>query len=147
MILVSTEEAAELLRKGALYIDVRTEAEFGEGHVPGALNVPYHIEHSASLIENPEFEEVMCRMFDKSQKLVVGCQAGARSKAAAQRLSGLGFQHVHDMAGGFLGGRDAFGRAIPGWKTEGREIELLISVDQSYSNLRSQSEVSTPFAS
>ena len=37
---------AQLLQRGASYIDTRTEAEFKAGHVPGARLVPY-VEKSA----------------------------------------------------------------------------------------------------
>ena len=52
---ISQEEVLELRRSGAgpLLLDVRTEAEYRDGHVAGALNIP-HTEIAARLAELEE---------------------------------------------------------------------------------------------
>ncbi len=53
------EEAAKLLEQGYVYVDVRTEAEFEQGHPPGALNVPISHAGPAGMTPNAEFLQVM----------------------------------------------------------------------------------------
>ena len=37
---ITTDEAEDLINKGVTFVDVRTEEEFQDGHVPGAINIP-----------------------------------------------------------------------------------------------------------
>ena len=136
MTTVTTAETEALLAEGALYIDVRSEEEFADGHVPGALNVPFQHASPSGMVENPDFADVMQRSFALDQKLVIGCRSGARSARACTLLESLGFTNLSDMTAGFEGKRDPFGRAVPGWRTEEREVETQVSVDQSYATLR-----------
>ncbi|HKO51524.1 MAG TPA: rhodanese-like domain-containing protein [Polyangiaceae bacterium] len=112
---VTPEEAAELLSQGQLYIDVRSEPEFEAGHPEGALNVPLLNAGPVGLVPNPEFLAVMESAFGKDEALVIGCKAGGRSKRAAEMLAQAGFSRLSDQIAGFDAGKDAFGRAIPGW--------------------------------
>jgi rhodanese-related sulfurtransferase len=112
---VSPEEAAELLKQGHLYVDVRSEPEFEEGHPQGALNVPLLNAGLVGLEPNPDFLSVMESAFGKDEPLVIGCKAGGRSKRAAEMLAKAGFSRLSDQTAGFDAGKDAFGRAIPGW--------------------------------
>jgi len=120
---VSVEEAVSLLEQGYVYVDVRSEPEFEEGHVPGALNVP--IEHAAASgrAPNDEFLPVMCAAFSKTDKLLLGCRSGARSLKAARLLSEAGFSSLCELKTGFVGSKDAFGRSEPGWSRKGLPIE------------------------
>lgn len=112
---VTPEEAAELLREGHLYVDVRSEPEFEAGHPEGALNVPLLTAGPVGLVPNPEFLSVMQGAFGKDEPLVIGCKAGGRSKKASEVLAQAGFSRLSDQIAGFDGGKDAFGRSIPGW--------------------------------
>ena len=112
---VSPEEAAELLNQGYTYVDVRSEPEFEEGHPQGALNVPLLNAGPVGLAPNPEFLSVMESAFGKDEKLVIGCKAGGRSKRAVEMLQKAGFANLADQVAGFDAGKDAFGRALPGW--------------------------------
>ena len=54
--------------------------------------------------------------FPHDKKIIVGCQAGPRSTAAAGLLQQAGFQDISNMIGGFGGMRDPMGTVIaPGW--------------------------------
>ena len=75
----------QLVAQGALLLDVRTHAEFHEGHVPHALNVPVQ-ELAARLNE----------VGPPSRPVVVYCRSGGRSAQAAQLLSRAGYQ-VRDI--------------------------------------------------
>jgi rhodanese-related sulfurtransferase len=112
---VSPQEAAELLKQGHVYVDVRSEPEFEEGHPEGALNVPLLNAGPVGLAPNPEFLSVMESAFGKDEPLVIGCKAGGRSKRAVEMLAKAGFSQLSDQVAGFDAGKDAFGRALPGW--------------------------------
>lgn len=116
---VTPEEAAALLAEGYVYVDVRSEPEFEAGHVPGALNVPISHRGPSGMTPNPEFLAVMQQAFSAEERLIIGCQAGGRSRRAAEQLSKAGFQNLADMAAGWAGSRDAFGRLVPGWSARG----------------------------
>ncbi len=78
-------EARALVEQGAQLVDVRTPAEFAEGHVPGAVNIPVdEIERRAGEIE-------------KDEPVVLYCRSGARSSRAAGILEAAGYEHVHDL--------------------------------------------------
>jgi rhodanese-related sulfurtransferase len=133
---VSPQQAAELLDGGALYIDVRTEQEFAEGHAPGALNVPLLHQAAGGMQENGEFLQVMQSAFAKDARLVVGCRSGVRSRRAAGLLVQAGFTDVADMTGGFEGGRDAFGRALAGWRQQSLPVEAGSPSGQTYADVK-----------
>ncbi len=78
--------ARDLVRAGARVVDVRTPAEFAEGHVPGALNVPFdEIARRAGEVGPP------------GAPVVLYCRSGRRSAIAAETLRGLGYTKVYDL--------------------------------------------------
>jgi rhodanese-related sulfurtransferase len=127
---VTPAEAAALLADGYVYVDVRSEPEFEAGHVPGALNVPLLHQGPGGMTPNPEFLSVMQQAFGTTEKLVVGCKAGGRSKTQA------GFQDLADMSAGWDGSRDAFGAAIPGWSKVGLPVEPGKPTGQAYADVQ-----------
>jgi rhodanese-related sulfurtransferase len=133
---VSPEEAQDLLREGYVYVDVRTEAEFENGHPAGAVNVPVSHMGAAGFEPNPEFMAVIERAFTKDEKLVIGCKTGSRSRRAAAMLVSAGFKTVTDMIAGFAGSRDAFGRPTPGWSQKGLPIETGSPEGRSYADVK-----------
>ena len=76
----------------AQLVDVRTPAEYQQGHLPQAINMDYRNEAFAKEINN----------LDKSKPVYVYCLSGGRSAAAAQKLVEQGFEEVYDMQGGYL---------------------------------------------
>lgn len=101
------------------YIDVRTEREFAAGHPQGAVNIPVAFPDPArGMVMNADFVKVVEANFPKDKKIIVGCQAGPRSNAAAGLLQQAGYQEVSNMLGGFGGMRDPMGNVIaPGWSS------------------------------
>jgi rhodanese-related sulfurtransferase len=136
IIRVSPEEARGLLEEGYQYVDVRTEAEYASGHVPGALNVPSMLRGPGGLEPNPEFTTVMEQAFDKDARLMVGCQTGKRSIKAAELLEAAGFSQIRELRTGFGGSRDAFGRAEPGWAQSGFPVESGPSEGRTYADAK-----------
>ena len=72
-------------------IDTRTPEEFGEGHIPGAVNID---------IDGAEFADKVAEL-DKSRPIAVYCRGGRRSKEAAEYMVGCGFD-VTELADGIL---------------------------------------------
>ncbi len=76
-------------------VDVRTESEFAEGHIPGAINIPYS--SSPCTAETLE-EDVRILYGDQglsaNDPIVVYCQSGVRATAAAEVLEQAGYTNV-----------------------------------------------------
>ena len=84
---ISPAAAGEWLSKGALVIDVRTEAEFQERHLPGAINLP---------LSRLRDEIGRCAP-NKEQGLLLHCLSGGRSGIGAGTLRRMGYQHVFNL--------------------------------------------------
>jgi rhodanese-related sulfurtransferase len=109
--------------EGALFLDVRTPVEFHQGHPAGAYNVPLMLRLPEGLKLNESFINDVGRVLTPKDTVVLGCKSGARSARAAQLLLGGGFAHVFELASGFEGQRDAFGRqVVSGWKACGLPV-------------------------
>lgn len=88
---ITQEEAARILdgRTDCILLDVRTEEEFDEGHIPGAINLP----NEAIAAEAPP------ELPDRDQLILVYCRSGRRSQEAAEKLAALGYTQVLDFGG------------------------------------------------
>ncbi len=130
------EEAAKLVEKNpeAVYLDVRTEAEYEAGHPKGAYNVPvFFFDAARRPITNEEFGRVVQSLFPSAKKIVVGCQSGVRSQRAAEILQSLGYQDVTNMQGGFGGAA-----GVRGWKDGGLPVEAGAASGRSYAELKTK---------
>ena len=122
---VALDEAQALLSAGYLYIDVRSQLEFAQGHPPGAYNVPWLLMTDYGMVENDDFLAVMRSNFASDSKLLLGCRSGHRSLAAARRLEDAGYANLCELRCGFAGTHDPFGRLVePGWQTAGLPCAL-----------------------
>jgi rhodanese-related sulfurtransferase len=123
---ITPQQAHDLLATDAntVYIDVRTEREFANGHPHGAVNIPVAFPDPArGMIVNADFVKVVQANFPREKKIIVGCQAGPRSTAAAGMLQQAGFQDISNMLGGFGGMRDQTGNvSAPGWAASGLPV-------------------------
>jgi rhodanese-related sulfurtransferase len=137
---ISVEEAYGILQReeGSVYIDVRTVPEFIAGHPAGAVNIPVAFHHPAQgMVLNEEFVRVVEAHFPKDKKLIIGCQAGPRSNAAARLLQEAGYRDVASVWGGFGGMRDPSGNVIaPGWASLGLPVSQENGDGTSYESLR-----------
>lgn len=77
---VAFDEAAEKVRRGALWLDVRYPSEYQYDRLPGAINVPL------AEVRN------MFAVLDRSKEYVAYCQSGRRSAAAAFLFAQRGFK-------------------------------------------------------
>jgi rhodanese-related sulfurtransferase len=123
---ITPQQAHDILTKdpSVVYIDVRTEREFANGHPQGAVNIPVAFSDPArGMVVNENFVRVVEANFPREKNIIVGCQAGPRSNAAAGMLQQAGYQDVSNMLGGFGGMRDQMGTVIaPGWASSGLPV-------------------------
>ena len=87
-----TQFAEEIKQPSIQILDVRTPAEFAEGHLANSLNIDF---------ESGNFAEEIKKL-DKSKSYAVYCRSGRRSAMAAEEMSHLGFKFVSNMVGGIL---------------------------------------------
>ena len=88
--IITPQQAEEMiLHGGVIILDVRTQAEFELGHIENAVLLPY----------NQIAELAPTLISDKNQTILVYCQAGRRSRIAAEALADLGFTAVYDFGG------------------------------------------------
>ncbi len=121
---VSAEEGSALVAEGYTYLDVRTEDEYAAGHAAGAVNVPFMLSGGGRMVPNPEFATVMHAAFASDAKLLVACQAGARSAKAVAALAAEGFSSLVDLRPGFGGAKNPFGQIVEkGWQAAGLPTE------------------------
>src|SRR5437660_7224018 len=136
---VTPQQAHDTLQSDvrAVYIDVRTEREFAAGHPQGAVNIPVAFpDPGRGMVMNTDFVRVVGDHFPKEKKIILGCQAGPRSNAAAGLLQQAGYQDISNMVGGFGGMRDPMGTVIaPGWASLGLPVSQDNGEGVSYQSL------------
>jgi rhodanese-related sulfurtransferase len=137
---ITPQQARDLLAANpdAVYIDVRSEREFAIGHPAGAVNIPVAFPDPArGMTMNADFVRVVEANFAHDKQVIVGCQAGPRSNAAAGFLQQAGFTNVSNMIGGFGGMRDPMGTVIaPGWAASGLPVSEENGEGISYESLK-----------
>ena len=134
---VSPAEAHTLSQEGYVYVDVRSEQEFAQGHPAGAYNIPLMHQGASGMTPNAEFLSVIKNTFPIDTKLVLGCRSGARSLRATEELAKAGFTDIVEQRAGFDGPRDAFGAATePGWGPAGLPVSRTAANGRSYAELR-----------
>lgn len=125
---IDPKQTYDTLQKdsNAVYIDVRTEGEFANGHVPGAVNIPVMSPDPMTrrMAPNPNFLNAVQAAYSKDKKIICGCQMGGRSQYAADQLVQAGYSDVSNMVGGFGGAKDPMGRLVaPGWLQSDLPVE------------------------
>ena len=88
---ISGADAKALMdsESGYIIIDARTQSEYDEGHIPGAILIPEY-----EIADRAETE-----LPDKEQLILVYCRSGRRSKIAAEELVKLGYTNVKEFGG------------------------------------------------
>ena len=71
-----------------ILLDVRTQEEFEQGHIPGAVCLP-----------NARSAADMPFLFGKDAEILLYCRSGRRSADAAKKLRDMGFTNVFDFGG------------------------------------------------
>lgn len=90
---VTEEEALALVQAASpgsvVILDVRTQEEFDDGHLPDALCLP-----NEEITDTPP--EILP---DFDQPILVYCRSGSRSEQAARKLAAMGYTDVTDLGG------------------------------------------------
>ena len=88
---ITAEEAKQIMdiEEGYIILDARTQEEYDEGHIPGAIVISHE-----EITEKAE--EVLT---DKDQLILVYCRSGRRSKIAAEALVELGYTNIKEFGG------------------------------------------------
>ncbi len=83
-------------------LDVRTEKEFADGHIPGAVNIP-HTELESRITELSG---------QKNSTIVLHCRSGTRAATADKILRSNGFTRITELDGHMMG-----------WQAGGHPVE------------------------
>ena len=88
---ITAEEAKQIMdsEEGYIILDVRTQEEYDEGHIPGAIMISH--EEIAEKAEDV--------LTDKDRLILVYCRSGRRSKIAAEALVELGYTNIKEFGG------------------------------------------------
>ena len=88
---ITAAEAKQIMdtEEGYIILDVRTQEEYDQGHIPGAIVISHE-----EIAEKAE--EVLT---DKDQLILVYCRSGRRSKIAAEALVELGYTNIKEFGG------------------------------------------------
>ncbi len=101
---ITPEECDALLKQQDVQlVDVRTEQEYGNGHLKEAILIN---------IQGQDFTTKAMQQLDKQKPVIIYCRSGRRSMQAAQILVNEGFETVYNMKGGILA-----------WQAEGLPTE------------------------
>ncbi|WP_395049944.1 rhodanese-like domain-containing protein [Flavobacterium sp.] len=79
---------AELVKNGAIILDVRSKAEFAGGHIKGSVNI------SVDTLRNN-----LTKLKDKNKPIITCCASGMRSASAKGILTTNGFTQVYNGGG------------------------------------------------
>jgi phage shock protein E len=83
-----TTDYTQLVKDGAIILDVRSRAEFDGGHIEGAVNMPVD-----SIANN------LNKLKDKNKTIITCCASGMRSAAARSVLKSNGYAKVINGGG------------------------------------------------
>ena len=88
---ITAEEAKAIMdsEEGYIILDVRTQEEYDQGHIPGAIVISH--EEIGDKAEGV--------LTDKDQLILVYCRSGRRSKLAAEVLLELGYTNIKEFGG------------------------------------------------
>jgi len=85
---------------GVTVVDVRTPAEFADGHLPGAVNIN---------VEDPAFPDAIAAL-DAGSDYAVYCRSGNRSRAAMEYMTQVGVTQTVGLEGGITAWKGAVER-------------------------------------
>jgi rhodanese-related sulfurtransferase len=84
----SKTDYAQLVKEGAIILDVRSKREFESGHIRGSMNIPVE-----QLLNN------LNKLKDKRKPIITCCASGMRSASAKNLLKSKGYSEVYNGGG------------------------------------------------
>jgi len=82
---IKTVDYAQLMKEGAVILDVRTKGEYGYGHIKGSVNIPVD-----------QLSKNLQKFKDKNRAIITCCESGMRSASAKGILKSNGFTNVYN---------------------------------------------------
>ena len=82
---------AQLVKDGAIILDVRTPGEYASGHIKGSVNIPVD-----------QLRNQLAKLKDKQVPIITCCASGMRSASAKSILKSAGYEQVYN-GGGWYG--------------------------------------------
>jgi hypothetical protein len=76
---------AELMKNGAVILDVRSKGEYAGGHIKGSMNIPVD-----------QLSGNLSKLKDKNNPIITYCASGMRSASAKSILKSNGYTEVHN---------------------------------------------------
>ena len=84
---LNPETAREMIREGAVIIDVRSEEEYGASNLHSAVNIPL-----------PEISSrITDAVPDKEKVVMLHCRSGSRSLVGKRALKQMGYSNVYNL--------------------------------------------------
>jgi phage shock protein E len=84
----STVDYAQMVKNGAIILDVRSKGEFAGGHIKDAINIPVDV-----------LKNSLTQLKDKNKTIITCCASGMRSASAKSILKTHGYTDVHNGGG------------------------------------------------
>ncbi len=107
---LTADEFQQQLTSEKQLLDVRTAGEFNTGHIANAMQADWR--------NKDQFKDRV-HYLDKNKTVLVYCQSGGRSAAAAKWLRENGFANVEELGGGMIS-----------WKKDGKPVEGATNVQE-----------------
>lgn len=82
-----TEARAFMEEDNTILVDVRTDTEYDEDHIEGAISIP--VDTPKVMIER--------MLTDKDERIIVYCRSGNRSSSFKKTLETMGYTNVYDL--------------------------------------------------
>ena len=82
---IKTINYAQLVKEGAIILDVRTKGEYGSGHIRGSVNIPVE-----------QLHKNLQKFKDKKRPIITCCASGMRSASAKSILLSNGFSNIYN---------------------------------------------------
>ena len=79
---------AELVKKGAVILDVRSKSEYDGGNIKNSINIPVD-----------QLQKNLSKLKDKNKPIITCCASGMRSASAKSILQNHGYKNVHNGGG------------------------------------------------
>lgn len=79
---------AQMVKNGAIILDVRSKGEFESGHIRGSINIPVD-----------QLRNNLNKLKDKNKPIITCCASGMRSASAKALLKSAGYQEVYNGGG------------------------------------------------
>ena len=79
---------AQLVKEGAIILDVRSKGEYASGHIKGSINISVD-----------QLVSTLHKLKDKNKPIITCCASGMRSASAKNILKSNGFTNVYNGGG------------------------------------------------